>query len=351
MKRNGKIELLRFIFCIIVILYHINLDLWNGDMMMGKHLSFFSHGRTCVEFFFLLSGFLMAKSVHSKPKPDSVSVGADTVGYLYTKIKGVWIPYIILSVAMIIYIPFGYTDPAVHMIDRLPSLLFLQRTGIGDEGFISVAWYLSSLFFAIAVIYPFLRKFYDSVSLVAAPLISAIGIGALIHETGHFPQRAFGNFIHLCNIRAIAVVLLGVFVYRVSLYIKEAKLSKGKRIALIITENLCWIISLYYMISTYSQGYEGHVTYLLAAAIAISFARENNCKLYNNRFIAYLGRISLSVYLSQSLVRTVINGQLGHLNDWVKAVLILVFTVFAGVIVDLISVMIKNKKAGACPLR
>ena len=344
MKRNGNIELFRFIFCVAVVLYHINLDIWDGDMGMGKYLSFFIHGRTCVEFFFLLSGFLMAKSIHRNPKPDSLSVGEDTVNYLYKKIKGVWIPYIILSVAMIIYIPFGFKDPVSYLMDRLPSLVFLQRTGIGDEGFITVSWYLSSLFFAIAVIYPFLRKFYDYTSLVAAPVISSLAIGALIHETGHLPQRAFGGVIHLSNIRAVAVVLLGVFTYRVSLYLLEAKLSKGKRITLIITENLCWLVSMYYIISVHSEKHEGHITYLMAAAIAISFARNGDSRIYNNRPVYFLGRISLPVYLSQSLVRTVVKGQLGYLNPWVRAYLILSFTLMLGVVLDRITMIIKTTK-------
>ncbi|MBR6514507.1 MAG: acyltransferase [Clostridia bacterium] len=345
MKRNGKIEILRFVLCIVVILYHINNDLWNGNMTFNGVISFFDHGRTCVEFFFLLSGFLMAKSAYSKPLAKDMSIGKDTVSFVYKKIQGVWIPYVILSAAMIIYIPFGFKNPLERIISRLPSLLFLQRTGIEDGGFISVSWYLSSLFFAIAVIYPFLRKFYDYISLVAAPLVASIAIGALIHIRGSFPQESYGGFIHLSNIRAIAVVLLGVFAFRVSLYLKEANLSKSKWRLLIITENLCWLISLYYLISVHSNRYEGHITYLMAAAIAISFARDYKSKLYNSSLAAYLGRISLPIYLAQSIVRTVINQNLDHLNNWVQAALIVAVTIVLGTILDWITTYIKKKKA------
>ena len=30
-KRNGKIEFLRFVFALIILLFHINLDFWNLD--------------------------------------------------------------------------------------------------------------------------------------------------------------------------------------------------------------------------------------------------------------------------------------------------------------------------------
>ncbi len=53
MKRNGKIELMRFVFCISILLYHINSDLWDGKKLLSDNISFFAHGRTGVEFFFL----------------------------------------------------------------------------------------------------------------------------------------------------------------------------------------------------------------------------------------------------------------------------------------------------------
>lgn len=30
-KRNGKIELLRFLFALIIVIFHINLDFWNWE--------------------------------------------------------------------------------------------------------------------------------------------------------------------------------------------------------------------------------------------------------------------------------------------------------------------------------
>ena len=342
MKRNGKIEIFRFVFCIIIVLYHINLDIWNGDLLIGEHLSFFIHGRTGVEFFFLLSGFFMAKSLYNRKQPDT-SIGVDTVCYVYRKIKAVFFPYMLLSCVTVIYILFTRSDAMEYTVDRLPSLLFLQRTGIADEGFITVGWYISSMLLAIAVIYPFLGKFYDSVSLIAAPVISSLAIGALIHETGHLPQRAFAGFIHLANIRAIAVVLLGVFTFRVSRYLMDQKLSKAKWTALIITENLCWIISFYYMVSVHSEKYEGHITYLMAAAVAICFARE----LRGNHITEVLGRLSLPIYLSQSIVRKIVNEQFDALNDITRALLIVSGTLFIGLIVDRITMAVKYRKGSS----
>ena len=62
-KRNGKIELMRFVMCIFVIIYHAE------DSINFNHLPRFfdlitlsKHGCIGVEFFFVLSGFFMAKA-------------------------------------------------------------------------------------------------------------------------------------------------------------------------------------------------------------------------------------------------------------------------------------------------
>lgn len=350
MKKNGKIEIIRFIFCIVVVFYHINRDLWPDGKVFGEHFTLFNHGRTAVEFFFLLSGFLMAKRVHKLHKTRTKSIGEETAVYVYRKIRAVFVPYIIISFITIVYSAFVVNDIVTFIAERSPSLLFLQRTGIGNEGFITVGWYLGSMFFAIAVIYPFLLKFYDSVSLIAAPLISSMLIGFFIHKYGYMPQAAFGMFMHHSNLRAIAMILLGVFSYRVCIYIKNMELSKWKRVVLAITENVCWIISIFYLFSNAPMKYEGHITYLLALAIAISFSRDMSNKLYNNRFVEYLGRISLPIYLSQTLPRMIVYFHFSKSPDYVKVMIVVLGSIVIGVAYDIAIVIYRKLKAKKQPV-
>lgn len=60
--RNGNIDLMRFVFCLIIILYHINnrLDLNPPFGLSEKYFSFCGEGRIGVEFFFVVSGYLLA---------------------------------------------------------------------------------------------------------------------------------------------------------------------------------------------------------------------------------------------------------------------------------------------------
>ncbi|MBE6573637.1 MAG: acyltransferase [Ruminococcaceae bacterium] len=347
MKRNGKIEILRFFFCISVIFYHVGKDIWKGEMVFADHFTLFGRGRTAVEFFFLLTGFLMAKKAYSVHKTRTASVGVETVNFLSRKIKSVIAPYITISLVTIIYALFVTEDFVTYVIERAPSLLFLQRTGIADEAFITVGWYLGSMFFAIAVIYPFLIKAYDNVSLIAAPVISSMLIGYFIHENQRMPQSKFGLYIHESNLRAIAVILLGVFAFRVCMYLKDMKLSKPKRALLAAVENICWIISIHYVVSNTETVYEGHITYVMAIALTISFSRDMSCKLYNSSVVTYLGRISLPIYLSQTLPRMVVYFHFSNATDWIKVVIVISGSIFLGVLYDVCERAYKNFKSKA----
>ena len=59
-KRNQTIELLRFFFAVVIVLYH-------GRVIFP--ISLFPSGYLAVEFFFIVSGYMMVKS--SKKQQDS----------------------------------------------------------------------------------------------------------------------------------------------------------------------------------------------------------------------------------------------------------------------------------------
>ena len=69
-QKNGSVELLRFVFTSIVIFFHINLDLWDQKKVVAVirdvPVTFFSHGNIGVEFFFIVTGWLMAKTIYSR---------------------------------------------------------------------------------------------------------------------------------------------------------------------------------------------------------------------------------------------------------------------------------------------
>ena len=56
-KRNGKIEFLRFLFSLIIVVHH-------SRMFLGDEISPFLGGSLAVEFFFFVSGYLMMAYIY-----------------------------------------------------------------------------------------------------------------------------------------------------------------------------------------------------------------------------------------------------------------------------------------------
>ena len=89
-QRNATIELMRFLFASSIILFHIAGTLWDRKLILFSSeefkLTFFRNGYIGVEFFFLVSGFLMAKSIYrrqsqaciGKLQPEPVGVETTT---------------------------------------------------------------------------------------------------------------------------------------------------------------------------------------------------------------------------------------------------------------------------------
>ena len=81
-KRNGLIELWRFLACISIAIYHFEL------IYLGESI-YFSHFYIWVEFYFILSGFFLA--LNADRNRDNIS----PMGYMLNEAKN-YIQYILL---------------------------------------------------------------------------------------------------------------------------------------------------------------------------------------------------------------------------------------------------------------
>lgn len=344
-KKNGKIELLRFFFCIFVVLFHAGSDVLGSDKAITDHISFFARGRISVEFFFLVSGFLAAKSA-KKPKKAGVTIGSDTFYFILRKIKTIF-PYHIFAVVLSVVLLLFYSDSFLKdVIKKLPSIFFLQRTGISESAFVSVEWYICSMLFALALIYPLMRKNFDAVTLVAAPVASSMLIGYLIKTYGKMPLTdQFATFTFPCNLRSVAVVLLGCFAFAVCEKIKNIKFTKAQKILMIVCENMCWIITVLFIISNIKIKYEAYIVYVMALGITLAFSRESVGRLFDNRAVYFLGRLSLPVYLCQNIARDIVKNEFYYLPAAQRIIIILLLAVGIGLAVKTVCDILKNKTA------
>lgn len=321
-KKNGKVELLRFLFALSILFYHLQLDAWDNVKKISENMTFFLKGKNGVEFFFLVTGFLMAKSIHKSLRQEALdpscapdSLGEETVSFLWRKVKAVLpyhIPYCIITV-ILLYMLYPSKMPLMFF-ERFPSLFFLNSTGIMADfsSFLSVEWYISSMLIALAVVYPLCKRFWKDFGYLIAPLSALLILGYINFNVGQLPgnTKAWNGVILYVNLRAFADICLGVTCYFACLSLKKYTFTTWKKGLLSLLEAICYFSAFRYYCSSASDKFQVYILLILCVGITLSFSQQGlfgHSILFQNRFCCFLGNISLPIYLGQNIIRIIAN--------------------------------------------
>ena len=315
-KKNASIELMRFIIASAIVLFHAGKDVWNNNKVIGTigsfKMSFFKRGHYGVEFFFLLTGLLMASSVWrtiGKPKIENVSVGEETVSFLWKKIKGL-LPYYLTVCVMMLLVNIWKGKSLKAIVETLPSVLFLDRFGFAKTPLVSVAWYLGSMLFALAVAYPICRTCYGTYTTLIAPLAGLIILGMLVHNMGGLVGvKQWACFTNKMNLRALAEVGIGATCFEVARRLENKTFSDGKRLLFSLIAIGGFVVTMMYIVSFAPKKTGWVVVLLLCPTLVISWSRIGiigRSGVLQKRFFVFLGSLSLPLYLFQNVPRAVV---------------------------------------------
>lgn len=179
-KRNCNVDILKFIFALIIVLYH------SKNLVDVPGTSIFVSGVISVDFFFLTSGYFFANSIVKKPYLEGVSLGRDTKDFMIHKICG-FLPnmYIAWLIAFAVGQYFRQPYSGSRLLDFMEGIWevsFMEMTGIGEGGFIvnNVTWYVSAMLLAMFILYPIARKNKENFFYIIAPMISIILFGIML---------------------------------------------------------------------------------------------------------------------------------------------------------------------------
>ena len=308
LKRNGTIEFMRFVFCMLVILYHIDNRL---DFDISHSISFFANGKIGVEFFYLVSGWLMAKSAQKyKEKPLVYS----TKHFMYGKFMGVF-PYHLLAyiacVGILALRPVdGLREKLTMLVNTIPNFFFLQKSGIlASKAVITPEWYIAAMLWMMLLIFPFIHRFGEKFTKIACPIIAVVLLGYLMHDKsqlGGVNRFVFNDTVSKVYVRAFAEMCGGAFCFEVSKWLGRLKFNNIDRALLTVIEAGCYAAPVVYSFSTWETDYELYAFYSLAIAITLSFSGVTYLKkLFDNALSIFLGKTSLPLYMAQSVGFTV----------------------------------------------
>lgn len=198
-KKMNSIEAFRFIFMLIICIWHY------------QSTEALAHGYMAVEFFFMLSGVLMFFSANKEE-------ALGTFEYTMKKVKRFAPDCLLLIVYvnlrhMILPALLGRKELDVSwLLQALPESLFLQNIGIYTGGVNFPMWYVSVLLFGGAFVYALLRFDKRLTVSIILPMIVLVGYTYIfsMNKRGRIDSFDLHGGIYTPMLRGVCGISLGV---------------------------------------------------------------------------------------------------------------------------------------------
>ena len=310
---NGLISLWKFIFCLVIAIYH-----GNPFYPKGK-IPIFIGGYIGVEFFFLVSGFFFAKSA-LKGTYKKENIGKETIQFIWKRFKKL-LPYIIIIYLMSIIFYFFWVKPPLttsELVNSIWDLLLLREFGFRSPTINGTVWYISVLFFSMLILYPLLKKHKENFILIASPIIVIISLGYLNRNylgLDHY-YYYWDKYVSTGFIRGFAEINIGLIIYYINQKCKKIDYTIiGKTILTIIPWVL--LIAVLAVISFIDKHKEYDYVLLLMIILSIQImisGKTYDIKLFSNKFIFFLEKISMVIFINHKLFRIIVSNYPKFLN-------------------------------------
>ncbi len=295
-KHNGIIGLWKFIFCLVIAIYH------GKTLYPNNVLPIFRGGYIAVEFFFIISGFYFAKTI-LKEKYSKETIGKDTISYIWKRIKRL-LPYLIIVYVMFM-IGYQFYEPGFTIsqnANSIWSLLLLKGMGFRGPYISSVTWFLTVLFVSMLILYPIVKKYKENFILPWSIIIAIFFLGYLNHGWLGLDQyhKIWSNYMYTGMIRGFAEINLGMVICIINEKLKNVDYTKiGKLILTVISE--ISLIAILLIISLIKRHVEYDYVMLLMIFISIIIMvseKTYDYKLLSNKFIFFLEKISIPIFIN-----------------------------------------------------
>lgn len=302
-KKNSRIasvEFWRFFFTVLVCWYHLEIFFTTGKL--------FPSGTGAVEFFFVLSGFLLALSAghHFEKHPEPLTpkeASAMAAQFIWKKVKAIF-PVLVMVLILHIAINgggYGRKDWLDAALNSEWDLLFMVGTPFGyQNGMCPIVplWFLTALFIAGYVYcYMLYRNFHFTLFL--APLIGVVLYSYFtLNSSLTLDFYVKMGFLTAGTVKAFAEMALGMSMYRLCAHLQTKKLKPvwGVLLTILMLFAIYRYFALTVKVSTGMDNFR-RIVYILII-ILLSFLNQDVLTgILNNRVSRMLGSISMTMYI------------------------------------------------------
>ena len=318
--RSGKIEFNRFMFCVFILIFHFDKYYLGLEKFSNVDFEFTkcAHGAMGVEFFFLVSGFLMAKKAYKNYKQagtiDGSRLSNETLSFMWGKYKAIF-PYHVVAFIMLVIIKFLVEKPELGkgirmLFGSIPNFLLIEMSGFGSVGINPIEWYISAMLLCMFIIYPIIRTHYDMFVKVIGPILAIFILGYMYYTTkGLTGVKQWMGVGYKSVFRAFAELSLGCTAYEICRIISEKKreISVQTKVLLTCIEALCYAFTIEFIVSNLPREYEFYALITLFVGVTLSFSEVTyGNKMFQNKFFFFLGKATLPMYLCQLSAITIV---------------------------------------------
>lgn len=294
--RDGRLELLRFAFCLLIVCFHSFLVAQGGE-------SLFPYAYIFVEFFFCLSGYFAVRrfrKAESAPVPGTEARTA--LAYSAKRLVPIWIcSFAIVFVRSVwtwLAARGGVVELGKLLVARFPEAALLNA-------FLPVAnyctpplWYAAALLVALPVFVYLLLRLPDLFSHLMLWMLPLFTYGVLLGRLGTLQSVYF--FIPAI-LRALAGLCLGGCVYAGSEWLKGLKPNRFLRILLSLLA-LCGLLGVILLaFGRVSGRHDGLAVALLFLFLCALLSDQTFLRPFSGPVSGFLGAITLPMYVTQYL--------------------------------------------------
>ena len=294
-SKNGKIDFLKFLFAVVIVIHH------GAKNVIDIKNPLYTGGSFAVEFFFIVSGYLLMASISRLPDRTQ-PLGIETGKFIWRRFKGLY-PEVAVAFVMGFTLDLLLKDRGFWELWTMSfhNLFLLKMTGIGVVTINAQTWYLSSMLLCMAILFPLIRKHPHKMANVVLPLVGILLLGYFCINKTHprGPSVIWKDFTYKGNIRAMAELSIGASLYPLAQRLKQIKLSTISRILLSLAEWGCYAVVFLYMRNSTASRQDYFYIAVFAVAILLSFSQQGiDAAWYQRGIFSFLGKFSLALYLS-----------------------------------------------------
>ncbi len=290
-EKNHVIEFLRFFFTIGVVVGHAYCVFYqenNPSYTIQFHTA-------CVDFFFIVSGFFMAKHFY---KNEESSNEKKFLKYNLSRIKRLYPLLVIGALEGIVYdgIRLRFQSEA------WPTFFFLG--GINKFAGWNVIWYISALFWGTLVASALLCWRKKLAVSLYFPLIAFFSLSIMNYWgcCNLFSVPLIGNFFSAGLVRGMCGISFGIEAHCLSIFIDKNfdKLKKGFTAFLSIAIELAFIILIVYLAVKQNFNDKEFLIYFATAAllIVLNLNQQRIFNCLNRKIWDPFGKISAMIYVT-----------------------------------------------------